>query len=139
MDHDRLFKELLTAFFADFLDLFLPEMATYLDRTAMEFLDKEVFTDVTAGARHEADLVAKARFRGQESFFLVHLEHQAQPQAEFGQRMFGYFAALHSRHHLPVYPIALFSHASLQPEPDEYEVNYTDLYMHRFCYRIIHI
>ena len=43
MDHDRLFKELLTAFFADFLDLFLPKMVAYLDRTAIEFLDKEVF------------------------------------------------------------------------------------------------
>src|SRR6266700_994890 len=91
MDHDRLFKELLTVFFADFLDLFLPEMAAYLDRADIEFLDKEVFTDVTAGAKHEADLVAKARFRDQESFFLVHLEHQAQPQAEFAQRMLRLF------------------------------------------------
>src|SRR5438445_13410608 len=80
MDHDRLFKELLTAFFADFLDLFLPELSAYMDREAIEFLDKEVFTDVTAGAKHEADLVARARLRGQDSFFLIHLEHQAQPQ-----------------------------------------------------------
>src|SRR6266404_8814927 len=139
MDHDRLFKELLTTFFADFLDLFLPELSAYLDRTKIEFLDKEVFTDVTAGAKHEADLVAKARFRGQESFFLVHLEHQAQPQAEFSQRMFGYFAALHSRHHLPVYPIALFSHASLQAEPDEYLVAFPDLDVLRFRYRVIQL
>jgi hypothetical protein len=33
MDHDRLFKELLTAFFADFLDLFVPELSASLDRT----------------------------------------------------------------------------------------------------------
>jgi hypothetical protein len=98
-----------------------------------------MFTDVTAGAKHEADLVAKARFRGEESFFLVHLEHQAQPQAEFAQRMFGYFSALHSRHHLPVYPIALFSHASRQPEPDEYLVAFPDLDVLRFRYRVIQL
>ena len=139
MDHDRLFKELLTAFFVEFLELFLPELSAYLDRAGIEFLDKEVFTDVAAGARHEADLVAKARFRGQESFFLVHLEHQAQAQGEFSRRMFGYFAALHARHRLPVYPIALFSHGSLQPEPDEYRVAFPDLDVLRFRYRVIQL
>ena len=61
MDHDRLFKELLTTFFVDFLEVFCPELATYLDAGALEFADKEVFTDVTRGERHEVDLVAKAQ------------------------------------------------------------------------------
>jgi predicted transposase YdaD len=139
MDHDRLFKELLTTFFADFLDLFLPELSADLDRGTVEFLDKEVFTDVTAGTKHEADLVAKAQFRGRESFFLVHVEHQAQPQTDFNRRMFGYFAGLHSRHALPVYPIALFSHPSPTPEPDEYVVRFPDLDVLRFRYRVIQL
>ena len=61
MDHDRLFKELLTTFFLDFLEVFCPELAKYLDPGSLEFLDKEVFTDVTHGERHEVDLVAKAQ------------------------------------------------------------------------------
>jgi len=80
INHDRLAKELLTTFFAEFLDLFLPDLSGYLERSSLEFLDKEVFTDVTAGTRHEADLVAKAKLRGQASFFLVHLEHQHKPR-----------------------------------------------------------
>ena len=32
MDHDRLFKELLSTFFVEFMDLFLPDVGTYLDR-----------------------------------------------------------------------------------------------------------
>ena len=72
IDHDRLFKELLTTFFGEFIDLFLPELARYLEGDSIEFLDKEVFTDVTAGERYE-DLIAKAQFQGQESFFLIHL------------------------------------------------------------------
>jgi hypothetical protein len=49
IDHDRLFKELLTTFFVEFLDLFLPEVCAYLEQDSTEFLDKEVFTDVTSG------------------------------------------------------------------------------------------
>jgi hypothetical protein len=32
MDHDRLFKELLTTFFVEFIELFFPELAEGLDR-----------------------------------------------------------------------------------------------------------
>ena len=56
IDHDRLFKELLTTFFVEFLELFLPEVLAYLERDSIQFLDKEVFTDVTVGERYEADL-----------------------------------------------------------------------------------
>jgi hypothetical protein len=68
IDHDRLFKELLTTFFVEFLELFLPEVAAYIERESLEFLDKELFTDVTAGERYETDLIVKAKFREQESF-----------------------------------------------------------------------
>jgi hypothetical protein len=109
IDHDRLFKELLTTFFWEFIELFLPEVALYLDRDSITFLDKEIFSDVTIGDRYEADIVARCQFRGQESYFLVHLEHQAQGQVHFPQRMFRYFSLLYAKYNLPVYPIALFS------------------------------
>lgn len=64
IDHDRLFKELLTVFFAEFVELCLPEVYAWLDVDSVRFLDKEIFTDVTDGESHEADLVAMARFRG---------------------------------------------------------------------------
>lgn len=98
IDHDRLFKELLSTFFIEFLELFSPDMLTYLDRDSLVFLDKEFFTDVTAGDRYEADIVVKAQVAGAETFFLMHLEHQAQVQVEFGQRMFRYFARLHEKY-----------------------------------------
>ena len=106
MDHDRLFKELLTTFFWEFLELFVSDLVPHLERDSLVFLDKEVFTDVTAGERHEVDLLVRGRFLGQEAFLLVHVEHQAQPQVHFAARMFGYFARLHASHGLPVYPIA---------------------------------
>lgn len=110
IDHDRLFKELLSTFFLDFIDLFFPEVRAYLEPDSLAFLDKELFTDVTAGEQYEADLVAKVRFRGQESFFLIHIEHQSEARGDFSKRMFRYFARLYEKYALPVYPIALFSY-----------------------------
>jgi hypothetical protein len=51
MDHDQLFKEVLTTYFMDFLEVICPELAAYVNRGPIEFLDKEVFTDVTHGER----------------------------------------------------------------------------------------
>ncbi len=120
IDHDRLFKELLTTFFWEFIELFFPEITTYLERDTISFIDKEVFTDVTAGEKYETDLVVKARFRSQETFFLVHLEHQAYYQEAFDLRMYRYFARLYEKYALPVYPIALFSYDS----PKKAEINF---------------
>jgi hypothetical protein len=127
INHDRLFKELLTTFFVDFLELFLPEVVAYLKRDSLEFLDKEVFTDITAGEQYEADLVVKAQFQEQETFFLIHVESQSYPQTDFGQRMFRYFARLSEKFALPVYPIAIFSYDSPRtPQPNTYQVAFPD-------------
>ena len=84
MDHDRLFKELLSTFFVEFVDLFLPDIGAALDRNAAIVpMDKEVFTDVTLGEKHEVDVLMRAKFRGEDAFFLVHIENQATAQADF--------------------------------------------------------
>jgi hypothetical protein len=140
MDQDRLFKELLTTFFLDFLEVFCPALAKYLDPGSVEFLDKEVFTDVTRGDRHEVDLVAKARFRGQPLGFLIHVEAQARQQAVFPQRMFTYFARFHEKHDLPVYPIAVFSYQTPKdPEPDKYLIDFPDLAVLQFRFRVVQL
>jgi hypothetical protein len=90
IDHDRLFKELLSTFFFEFLELFVPQLAAEVDAASLSFLDKELFTDVSSGERHEVDLLVQARFRNRDSLFLVHVENQAQTQADFARRMFRY-------------------------------------------------
>ena len=140
MDHDRLFKELLTSFFIEFVQLFLPDIAAYLDPASIEFLDKEVFTDVTAGKKHEVDLLVKARFRGEEAFFLVHVENQAKTQPDFPRRMFTYFARLHEKYHLPIYPVVLFSHdAPQRAEPHRYQVAFPGKTVLQFEYSVIQL
>jgi len=126
MDHDRLFKELLTTFFVEFLDLFFPDLAAALDREAgVVPLDKEVFTDIGLSETHEVDVVMRARFRTEDAFFLVHVENQATPQPDFPRRMFRYFARLTERYDLPVYPVVIFSYDAPQvAAPDLFQVSF---------------
>ncbi|MEW6129400.1 MAG: DUF4351 domain-containing protein [Acidobacteriota bacterium] len=140
IDHDRLFKELIATFFLEFLELFLPSMSAFMDADSIVFLDKELFTDVTSGDRHEADLIVKARFKNQESFFLIHVENQAQPQPQFGQRMFSYFARLYDKHRLPVYPIVIFSYDKpRRKQAAAHRVTFPDLDVLAFHYRVIQL
>ncbi len=140
IDHDRLFKELISTFFVEFIELFLPAVREYLDPHSLVFLDKELFTDVTAGERYEADLVVKARFKDEDAFFLIHVESQAQPQSGFGKRMFRYFARLHEKFDLPIYPIVLFTYDTPQnQEPDIYNVAFPDKVVLEFRYHVIQL
>ena len=141
MDHDRLFKELLSTFFVEFLDLFLPEISAALDReTAVVPMDKEVFTDVTLGEKHEVDVLMKARFQGEEAFFLVHVENQATAQTDFPKRMFRYFARLTEKYDLPVYPVVIFSYdAPQRREPHLFQVTFPGKKVLRFEYSVIQL
>jgi hypothetical protein len=140
IDHDRLFKELLSTFFLEFLDLFFPDVTNYIEPDSLTFLDKEVFTDVTAGEQYEADLVAKVRFRSQESFFLIHVENQAKAQSDFSKRMFRYFARLYEKFALPVYPIAVFSYDAPQRlEPNYHQLSFPNFEVLKFNFRVIQL
>lgn len=43
IDHDRLFKELLSTFSLEFLDLFVPDLVHQIDRDSLSFLPQEYF------------------------------------------------------------------------------------------------
>ncbi|MEG3436529.1 DUF4351 domain-containing protein [Pannus brasiliensis CCIBt3594] len=140
IDHDRLFKELLSTFFIEFIELFFPEVIAYLDPDSIVLLDKETFTDVTAGEKYETDLIARVRFRGQPSFFLVHIEAESGSRSRFDRRMFRYFARLHEKFALPVYPIVLFSYDRPKKAAiDHYSIAFPDFQVLQFNYRVVQL
>jgi predicted transposase/invertase (TIGR01784 family) len=140
IDHDRLFKELLSNFFLEFLDLFFPQVLGYLEPDSVTFLNLEVFTDVTSGERYETDLLAQVRFRGQDSYFLIHLEHQSSSEANFNRRMFRHFARLHEKYVLPIYPIVIFSYDKpKKAAQSSYQVAFPDFQVLEFNYRTIQL
>ena len=140
MDHDQLFKQLISTFFVEFLELFFPEVVAYMDTSAIEFLDKEFFTDVVEGDEYEGDLVVKTRFRDTGAFFLIHNENQNQAQSWFEERMFLYFSFLYWKHRLPVYPIAVLSFDSpVKVQPETFDIQFPDLKVNQFRYRVVQL
>jgi hypothetical protein len=109
LSHDQVFKELLRAFFREFLELFFPEVAARLDFDRVTFLDREMFTDLPEGSVREPDLVAQTTtLSGEPELILLHVEVQAQREREFPYRMYEYYALLRLRFKLPVFPIVLY-------------------------------
>jgi hypothetical protein len=85
IDHDRLFKELLSTFFIEFLELFIPEIASTIEPGSMQFLQQEYFVDLTSGDEKVIDLLVEVKQAGTEMAFLVHLEAQATSEANFSR------------------------------------------------------
>ena len=114
--HDQLLKEALSTFLEDFVTLFAPQQARGLDFATTRFLDKEVFTDLTAGHRREMDLLAEVKTRnGTLRLVLIHIEIQRQREAGFAARMLHYFMSIHLRfpRHL-ILPMAMVSYATTE-------------------------
>ena len=109
-DHDRLFKELLTNLFIEFLELFAPQIAAAIDRDSIEFIDKEIFSEFVWTQEFAVDVLAKVRIAGQERFILIHIENQSKKEAGFAKRMFDYFALIRAKFGLPIYPIVILSY-----------------------------
>ena len=109
MGHDQRFKEFLHVFLRDFLKLFYPHVEKRLDFHNIEFLDKEVFTDLHDGSRREADVVAKLRTGdGKQELVLIHVEIQSRPRRDVNERMFEYYSLLRSRYKIPIFPIVIY-------------------------------
>ena len=141
IDHDHICKQLVEAFFREFLELFCPLEAAQIDFRHVEFLREEFFTDVRRGRRKRLDLVAKVQLKvGGERFILVHFEFEAsRKDQDFPRRMFEYFAQLFLRHGLPIVPIAVFSDDAewTQPVPDFFELKLSPRSRVRLDYHLI--
>src|SRR5262245_8038920 len=55
VDHDHIFKQLVEAFFQEFMQLFCSAVAAQIDFRKVEFLREELFTDVRGGRRKRLD------------------------------------------------------------------------------------
>ena len=140
IDHDQTFKELISTFFLEFLELFLPEIAQTIDPNSITFLQQEYFADLVEGEEKVIDLLAEVKQAGREATFLVHIEAQAASQANFNRRMFYYFARLHQRHGKDIYPIVIFSFDQpYRAEKDDYRVEFPMLKVLDFRFQALQL
>jgi hypothetical protein len=140
INHDQLFKELLTTFFVEFLELFFPNVLEYLDIDTITFVNKELFTDVVRGEKKIMDIVAQAQFQQQNYSFLIHIENESSSKTDFNQRLFRYFCNLYLRFDRPIYPIVVFSYDSPQRlDKSNFVIDFPDKQVLNFDYEIIQL
>ncbi|MBY6269844.1 Rpn family recombination-promoting nuclease/putative transposase [Parageobacillus thermoglucosidasius] len=120
VDHDRLFKELIQAFFEEFILLFFPDMYEHIDFCHLSFLSEELFTDVTAGEKYRVDLLVETKLKGEDGLIIVHIENQSYVQPSFPERMFIYFSRLFEKYRTNIVPIAVFSYDAIRDEPSSF-------------------
>jgi len=88
MSHDQRYKDLLRAFFHDFLTLFLPAIVAGVDPGAITFVDTQTFTSQPEGNLRQADLVARLiPLSGQPKRVLLHNEVQMQRMPDLDRRV----------------------------------------------------
>ncbi|WP_346206937.1 Rpn family recombination-promoting nuclease/putative transposase [Caldifermentibacillus hisashii] len=123
-DHDQLFKELIHTFFAEFLELFFPEVHKYIDFSAIRPLSEEVFTDLLGGESRRADIVIEAKLKGEETILIIHVEPQSYYQTNFHERMYLYFSLLYNKYRKPILPIAVFTYDKNYNEKNEFTMSF---------------
>ncbi len=148
IDHDQLFKQLLSTFFLEFIELFFPEVLAYLEPDSLIFLEQEFFTDILLGERKLLDVVVQARFKNvplspslsRETCFLIHVENQATTAPKFPERVFRYLIRLFEKHNLPVFPIVIFSFDEpLRAEPSSFKIEFPGFQVLEFNFKVIQL
>ena len=107
--HDALWKGLLQVYFADFLELAVPEVAKELRPAKHRILEQESFADLPKGKKALLDLLAEvSSAQGSGGLVLVHTEVEHRFGQPMDSRMERYFFHLRLKYDRPIVPIVLF-------------------------------
>lgn len=110
-EFDSPWKEILEAYFQDFVAFFFPQIHNEIDWSrGYDFLDQElsqIAKDAQIGKRLADKLVKVWKLTGEETWVLVHIEIQSQENTGFNERMFVYYYRLRDKYHLPIASLAV--------------------------------
>jgi hypothetical protein len=111
---DEPWKQIVRALFPQFLELFAPETASLIDWSRQpQFLDKELRRIAKGFGRRRrstADFLVKVwQLDGGERWVIVHIELQAQRDAQLPERMFLYNVRAYDLYRQPVMSLAVFA------------------------------
>jgi hypothetical protein len=124
-EFDSPWKEIIEAYFNDFLAFFFPDIHADVDWSkGYEFLDTElqqVVRDAELGKRFADKLVKVWRLTGEELWVLIHIEVQNSPETIFPERMFVYNYRLRDRYNRPVVSLAILTDDRSSWRPQEFQ------------------
>jgi hypothetical protein len=123
-EFDAPWKEILEAYFTDFLAFFFPNIHADIDWSrGYTFLDTElqqIVRDAELGKRLADKLVKVWRLSGEELYVLIHIEVQQNPETVFPERMFVYNYRLRDRYNHPVVSLAVLTDERQSWRPEEF-------------------
>tara|TARA_R110002051_G_scaffold260636_1_gene320433 strand:+ start:95 stop:1039 length:945 start_codon:yes stop_codon:yes gene_type:complete len=112
-DHDSPWKMALESYFEEFLDLLFPAINEQVDWSkGYSFLDTElqqITPDADSGRRHADKLIKVYAKDGSETWVLIHVEVQGEPEEAFAERMFTYQYRLRDRYNMDVVSLAVLA------------------------------
>ncbi|MGI0490890.1 Rpn family recombination-promoting nuclease/putative transposase [Alkalinema pantanalense CENA528] len=139
-NHNQNFKELISTFFLEFLELFVPELAEAVDPESIRFLPQEYFADLVGGDEKIIDLLVEVKLAGEDTTFLCHIEAQSYRDSQIARRMFYYLARLHQNYVKNIYPIVIFSFDyPYRAESNLFEIEFPHLKVLEFRFQAIQL
>ncbi|MCL7931586.1 hypothetical protein [Halomonas llamarensis] len=112
-DHDSPWKMALESYFEEFLGLLFPAINAQVDwAKGYSFLDNElqqITADADSGRRHADKLIKVYAKDGSETWVLIHVEVQGEPEEAFAKRMFTYQYRLRDRYGIDVVSLAVLA------------------------------
>jgi hypothetical protein len=124
-NYDTPWKDILSAYFQEFLEFFFPDIAKEIDWSkGYELLDKELrklTRDAHIGHRLADNLVKVWKKNGEAAWVLVHVEIQAQEEKGFGQRVYEYHYRIFDLRKRPVASLAVLADDNHDWFVDRYE------------------
>ncbi|MFP4008384.1 MAG: transposase [Spirulinaceae cyanobacterium] len=126
-DYDNPWKEALSLYFQPFIAFFFPIIHDNINwERGYEFLDTElqqIVREAEIGFREADKLVKVWQNNGQETWILIHIEIQSQPQSEFAQRMYVYNNRIFDRYRRPVVSLAILADEQASWRPQQFSYN----------------
>ncbi|WP_044414309.1 RpnC/YadD family protein [Thiomicrospira microaerophila] len=126
-DHDNPWKEALEYYFKDAMALLFSMVHQAIDwNQPPEFLDKElqkILAKAERGKTYADKLVKVKLISGEETWLLIHIEVQGEPEHDFAQRMFNYNSRIRQRYKKDVISLAILSDTSPTFKPQTYHYN----------------
>lgn len=124
-NHDSAWKDILDAYFKEFMEFFYPDIAKKIDWLAdYETLDKElqaITTDATIGKRFVDKLFKVKTLHGQEEVILIHVEIQGKKEDEFSLRLFQYYYRLFEKRGHSILTLAILTDGNNNWHPKSYQ------------------
>jgi Domain of unknown function (DUF4351) len=121
---DTPWKQILESYFPQFMAFFFPEAYSQIDWSrGFEFLDGElqqVTLEAETGKRITDKLVKVYLRNGEERWIVAHIEIQNQKEAEFGERVFVYYARLRDKFKREVASFAVLGDTDVNWRPNSF-------------------